>query len=61
MSFPNMKCATLPDVYKRQNSIDANFAELQKAQDKEQTAGQEQPTREGQEDKEAPPLYPGAA
>ena len=31
------------------NSIDANFAELQKAQDKEQTAGQEQPTREGQE------------
>ena len=28
------------------NSIDANFAELQKAQDKEQTAGQEQPTRE---------------
>ena len=25
------------------NSIDANFAELQKAQDKEQTAGQEQP------------------
>ena len=31
------------------NSIDANIAELQKAQDKEQTAGQEQPTREGQE------------
>ena len=31
------------------NSIDANLAELQKAQDKEQTAGQEQPTREGQE------------
>ena len=31
------------------NSIDENFAELQKAQDKEQTAGQEQPTREGQE------------
>ncbi|MEY8319409.1 antirestriction protein ArdA, partial [Oscillospiraceae bacterium 50-58] len=31
------------------NSIDANFVELQKAQDKEQTAGQEQPTREGQE------------
>ena len=31
------------------NSIDANFAELQKAQDKEQTAGQEQTTREGQE------------
>ena len=31
------------------NSIDANFAELQKAQDKEQTAGQEQPAREGQE------------
>ena len=30
------------------NSIDANFAELQKAQDKEQTAGQEQPTREEQ-------------
>lgn len=28
------------------NSIDANFAELQQAQDKEQTAGQEQPTRE---------------
>ena len=31
------------------NSIDGNLAELQKAQDKEQTAGQEQPTREGQE------------
>ena len=31
------------------NSIDENLAELQKAQDKEQTAGQEQPTREGQE------------
>ena len=30
------------------NSIDENLAELQKAQDKEQTAGQEQPTREGQ-------------
>ena len=29
------------------NSIDENLAELQKAQDKEQTAGQEQPTREG--------------
>ena len=28
------------------NSIDENLAELQKAQDKEQTAGQEQPTRE---------------
>ena len=27
------------------NSIDENLAELQKAQDKEQTAGQEQPTR----------------
>ena len=31
------------------NSIDANFSELQKAQDKEQTAGQEQPTREEKE------------
>ena len=31
------------------NSIDENLAELQKAQDKEQTAGQEQTTREGQE------------
>ena len=31
------------------NSIDENLAELQKAQDKEQTAGKEQPTREGQE------------
>ena len=31
------------------NSIDENLVELQKAQDKEQTAGQEQPTREGQE------------
>ena len=30
------------------NSIDGNLAELQKAQDKEQTAGQEQPTREEQ-------------
>ena len=30
------------------NSIDTNLAELQKAQDKEQTAGQEQPTREEQ-------------
>ena len=30
------------------NSIDENLAELQKAQDKEQTAGQEQPTREEQ-------------
>ena len=37
------------------NSIDANFAELQKAQDKEQTAGQEQPTREEQA---APPEKP---
>ena len=37
------------------NSIDANFAELQKAQDKEQTAGQEQPTRE---EKAAPPEQP---
>ena len=37
------------------NSIDANFAELQKAQDKEQTAGQEQPTREEQA---APPEQP---
>ena len=46
------------------NSIDANFAELQKAQDKEQTAGQEQPTREGQEaapQPEAPKKgYPGS-
>ena len=31
------------------NSIDTNLAELQKAQDREQTAGQEQPTREEQE------------
>lgn len=31
------------------NSIDENLAELQKAQDKEQTAGQEQTTGEGQE------------
>ena len=31
------------------NSIDENLAELQKAQDKEQTAGQEQTTRERQE------------
>ena len=31
------------------NSIDGNLAELQKAQDKEQTAGQKQPTREEQE------------
>ena len=31
------------------NSIDENLAELQKAQDKEQTARQEQTTREGQE------------
>lgn len=31
------------------NSIDENLAELQNAQDKEQTAGQEQTTREGQE------------
>ena len=31
------------------NSIDENLAELQKEQDKEQTAGQEQTTREGQE------------
>ena len=37
------------------NSIDENFAELQKAQDKEQTAGQEQPTRE---EKAAPPEQP---
>ncbi len=37
------------------NSIDENLAELQKAQDKEQTAGQEQPTREGQA---APPEKP---
>ena len=37
------------------NSIDANFAELQKAQDKEQTAGQEQPTRKEQA---APPEQP---
>ena len=37
------------------NSIDANFAELQKAQDKEQTAGQEQPTRE---EKAAPKEQP---
>ena len=31
------------------NSIDETLAELSKSQDKEQTAGQEQPTREGQE------------
>ena len=37
------------------NSIDENFAELQKAQDKEQTAGQEQPTRE---EKAAPKEQP---
>ena len=37
------------------NSIDGNLAELQKAQDKEQTAGQEQPTREEQA---APPEQP---
>ena len=37
------------------NSIDANFADLQKAQDKEQTAGQEQPTRE---EKAAPKEQP---
>ena len=37
------------------NSIDENFAELQKAQDKEQTAGQEQPTRE---EKAAAPEQP---
>ena len=37
------------------NSIDGNLAELQKAQDKEQTAGQEQPTREEQA---APPEKP---
>ena len=37
------------------NSIDENLAELQKAQDKEQTAGQEQPTREEQV---APPEQP---
>ena len=37
------------------NSIDENLAELQKAQDKEQTAGQEQPTRE---EKAAPPEQP---
>ena len=37
------------------NSIDTNLAELQKAQDKEQTAGQEQPTREEQA---APPEQP---
>ena len=30
------------------NSIDANIAELQKAQDKEQTAGQEQPEQEAE-------------
>ncbi|EGT4203935.1 DUF4316 domain-containing protein [Clostridioides difficile] len=40
------------------NSIDENLAELQKAQDKEQTAGQEQPTREEQA---APPEQPEAA
>ena len=37
------------------NSIDENLAELQKAQDKEQTAGQEQTTREEQA---APPEQP---
>ena len=37
------------------NSIDGNLAELQKAQDKEQTAGQEQPTRE---EKAAPKEQP---
>ena len=37
------------------NSIDENLAELQKAQDKEQTAGQEQPTRE---EKAAPKEQP---
>ena len=37
------------------NSIDENLAELQKAQDREQTAGQEQPTREEQA---APPEQP---
>ena len=37
------------------NSSDENLAELQKAQDKEQTAGQEQPTREEQA---APPEQP---
>ena len=37
------------------NSIDENLAELQKAQDKEQTAGQEQPTRKEQA---APPEQP---
>ena len=37
------------------NSIDENLAELQKAQDKEQTVGQEQPTRE---EKAAPKEQP---
>ena len=37
------------------NSIDENLAELQKVQDKEQTAGQEQPTRE---EKAAPKEQP---
>ena len=37
------------------NSIDTNLAELQKTQDKEQTAGQEQPTKEEQA---APPEQP---
>lgn len=37
------------------NSIDENLAELQKAQDKEQTSGQEQPTRE---EKAAAPEQP---
>ena len=37
------------------NSIDENLVELQKAQDKEQTAGQEQPTRE---EKAAPKEQP---
>ena len=37
------------------NSIDENLAELQKAQDKEQTAGQEQPTREEKAAPKEPP------
>lgn len=37
------------------DTIDENLVELQKAQDKEQTAGQEQPTRE---EKAAPPEQP---
>ena len=40
------------------NSIDENFAELQKAQDKEQTTAQEQPIRE---EKAATPQQPEAA